>query len=200
MLTPDYKKRYCTQNFAVYSERMIIGIMSDTHDRLATVAQAFDILSSHHISFLIHCGDWTKPETMKYIAQAAAAHHVPFAGVLGNRDDKSLLQKVITTASDILQLPPDFELLSLTLDGVNVLVYHGHHKPTLARLTQQTNYDVLFTGHTHKPLIQKIDNRLIINPGSTAFSIPRRKEPRSVAVYDTSLHAAKLIFFEAGPH
>lgn len=75
-------------------------------------------------------------------------------------------------------------------------MYHGHNKRMLAHLAEGSAYDVLFTGHTHKPLIQENGRQLIINPGSTAFSIPRRREPRSVAIYDTSQHSAELLYFD----
>ncbi|PLS81600.1 hypothetical protein CYG49_01730 [Candidatus Saccharibacteria bacterium] len=176
---------------------MKIGILSDTHDRQPTLQKALTLLLERDIDYLIHCGDWTKPETVIAITEFTRTHGIPFSGVLGNRDDHEQLIQLSSSLSSALTLPPGSEVLHLAIDNRRITVYHGHHKPTLKRLIDTMDYDALLTGHTHKPRIDEVDQRLIINPGSTAFSIPRKKEPRSVAIYDTSTHSAEILYFEA---
>lgn len=176
---------------------MNIGIISDTHDRFGSLLRAFEICTEQNIERIVHCGDWTKPEALKYIALLAAERNIHLAGVFGNRDNHALLKHANTSLPSPIQLPEDLELLHFTIGKQTIAVYHGHHKPTLRRMLQEMQYDVLLTGHTHKPLIQQTEHMLVINPGSTAFSIPRRKELRSVAVYASLAHQAKLIYFDA---
>jgi hypothetical protein len=152
------------------------------------------MLVKNHVTHIVHCGDWTKADTLQTVTNFALKHKITLFGVLGNRDDDNQLAATIAELRSGLHLPPGQELYRLAIDGRRIIVYHGHHKPTLRRLIQE-DYDVLLTGHTHKPLIQTEQTKLIINPGSTAFSIPRRKEPRSFALYDTNHHHAELVYF-----
>jgi putative phosphoesterase len=121
---------------------------------------------------------------------------LPLYGVLGNRDDKSLMEPTLAARKHMIIFPDNRELLEISFDDQRFVVYHGHHKSTLRRLLARTDYDVLCTGHTHKPRIDTMEGKIVINPGSTAFSIPRRHEPRTVAVYDTVARSAVLIPFE----
>ncbi|HSH31587.1 MAG TPA: YfcE family phosphodiesterase [Candidatus Saccharimonadales bacterium] len=175
---------------------MKIGIISDTHNRLGTITQAFGLLANHSVELVIHCGDWTTADTLAFVADTAAAYGIPLAGVFGNRDDHAALYRANTTLDIPVRIPDRYELLELTLADKRLCVYHGHHKPTLGRLLADPHYDVILTGHSHKPLIQQLDDKLVVNPGSTAFSIPRRREARSLALYNTAKHTAELVYFE----
>ena len=115
-------------------------------------------------------------------------------GVFGNRDNHEILKQAASSTS--MRLPENNELLTFHIDGQHFAAYHGHHKPTLRKLSESAEYDVLLTGHTHKPLIQTQGSTLVINPGSTAFTIPRRREPRSIALYDTETRSAELVYFD----
>jgi len=174
---------------------MLIGVLSDTHNRISTIDQAFEIFASQKVSSVLHCGDWTRPETLGHIADAARKGNSTLYGVFGNRDDSAVLGDFIVNRRIPIIVPQLDNHLIVRLSGKNICMYHGHHKPTLRKLIANNEYGVVVTGHTHKPSIEPLDGRLIINPGSTAFSIPRKKEPRSISVYDTEMHTAKIIYF-----
>ncbi len=172
---------------------MKIGIISDTHDKVLGVDQAMRIFSEQAVGLIVHCGDWAKPETAQYFAAMAAAARIPVKGVLGNND------REIDAFLDISHKHSGFALqegvLKFTVDGRIVSAYHGHHKPTLKNLLTEP-IDLLCLGHSHKPRYDVLDDRIIINPGSTAFAIPRsRTWHASVAVYDTKKHEAEFIYF-----
>jgi hypothetical protein len=61
----------------------------------------------------------------------------------------------------------------LDLDGVAVHVSHGHElgSPTPGKLLASYNADVIVYGHTHKPLVERVGRRLVVNPGAAG---PRR--------------------------
>ncbi len=179
---------------AAYNTRMHLGIISDTHDRLESISRALEFFAQQRVDIVLHCGDWKSLSTMTYLAQKARSLALPVRGVLGNND---------TNVTGFLQLsrrlPGDLEVqegvMELSLDGKNIAVYHGHHKPTLRSLLADTNYDIICLGHTHKPMIEKSPKQLIINPGSTAFSIPRSKtwQP-SVAIVRADTMTADIAY------
>lgn len=165
---------------------MIIGILSDTHDAhsvLPTVMRVFEI---HKAERIIHCGDWKSPTTARYLFEQAAELNIPLQGVLGNNDQ---------AIQEFLALGLQVGVLVQTCDGRRIAAYHGHHKPTLNKLLQNVDdNDVLFLGHSHKPRDERLDGLHIVNPGSTAFSIPRSKtwQP-TIAIYDTETDQAEII-------
>ncbi len=67
-----------------------------------------------------------------------------------------------------------------TVEGFKIGVNHGEVHPKgdtqqLYYLAKELGVDVLISGHTHQPLIERIDNILLLNPGSPTapiFSIP----------------------------
>ena len=47
---------------------MLIGILSDTHDRIETMAAAVQLLQSRGAEYFIHCGDVGSPAVLDYLA------------------------------------------------------------------------------------------------------------------------------------
>ena len=60
---------------------------------------------------------------------------------------------------------------------------HGHHyyisvgTEMLKSEAKARGFDIVFFGHTHKPLIERDENLLIINPGSISY--PRQEGRRN---------------------
>lgn len=67
---------------------------------------------------------------------------------------------------------PEKEIISLPGLSYRILLYHGSgiyprgDLKKLYSLTKSNQCKVLFTGHTHDPLSEKINDVVIINPGS----------------------------------
>ncbi len=55
--------------------------------------------------------------------------------------------------------------MELNMGGEHIAVYHSHHKPTLCFILTDSSYDIVCLGHTHKPMVEKLPNKLIVNPG-----------------------------------
>jgi putative phosphoesterase len=171
---------------------MILGIISDTHDKQATVEQAFNIFADNDVSLVIHCGDWKSVAAMEHFAGQAKKYKLPVRGVLGNNDGaiNEFQAFIESSASDFQVTEGVFEM---QIGDRTLAIYHGHHAPTLKKVRATKSYDVLFLGHTHKPKIENTDSTIIVNPGSTAFSIPRSKlwQP-TIALVDTNSLQATL--------
>jgi putative phosphoesterase len=173
---------------------MRIGVVSDTHDRVETAMRALDELHLAGSEIIVHCGDVKTPETLQLLAEKCISNSLPLYTVLGNNDKDidgllavtdRVKEKSIVVAAGVLEVP--------TRESIRVVAYHGHHLPTLRRLRDDTSIDVLLLGHTHKPTIEDATGRLILNPGSLAFAIPRSREWKaSYAMIDTETLTATL--------
>jgi putative phosphoesterase len=171
---------------------MILGIISDTHDKQATVEQAFSFFVANNVSLVIHCGDWKSVAAMEHFAGQAEKYELPVRGVLGNNDVaiNEFQAFVESSAFDFQVTEGVFEI---QIGDRTMAIYHGHHVPTLRKVRADESYNALFLGHTHKPKIENTGSTIIVNPGSTAFSIPRSKlwQP-TVALVDTNSLQATL--------
>lgn len=92
--------------------------------------------------------------------------------------------------------------LELDIDGCRILLCHGTpwnmnqyiypdaDQGMLARCLPK-NYDLVVMGHTHYPMLKKIGNTSLINPGSVGQ--PRDRKPGACwALFDTSDHSIEL--------
>lgn len=127
-----------------------IGLISDTHGELrADVHRAFE-----GVSMILHAGDVCGDEILDELALIA-----PVQAVRGNCDEpwNGRLE----------------ERLDLEIGGVRIHVSHGHElgRPGAATVAAAYDADVCVYGHTHRQLIERVGERLVVNPGAAG---PRR--------------------------
>jgi uncharacterized protein len=127
-----------------------IGLISDTHGQLR--ADVHRALAG--VGRILHAGDVGGDEILDELALIA-----PVQAVRGNCDD-----------------PWDPRLaaqLDLEVGGVRIHVSHGHELGRPAATTVAASYDadVCVYGHTHRQVVERVDGRLIVNPGAAG---PRR--------------------------
>lgn len=130
--------------------RHVIGLVSDTHGLVRP-----DIFSAlEGVELILHAGDVGGLEVLAELATIA-----PVEAVLGNTDHPGT--------------PGLSEALDREIDGVRIHVSHGHEvgRPTPERLLAAYPHDVIVYGHTHRQLITRAEDRLVINPGAAG---PRR--------------------------
>lgn len=94
--------------------------------------------------------------------------------------------------------------LRTVADGVRILMIHGNPwQPHNRYLDSQSEEfrrigdlgtDVLITGHTHIPMIQRLHGTLVINPGSLGESRePDHRNTVTCALFDTSAETVELL-------
>src|SRR3954452_15898288 len=133
-----------------------IGILSDSHDKVARTARAVDLLVAEGAEVLVHCGDYTTPEVVDRCAA------LPGYYVFGNNDfDEDDLRRAMAAAGGTC-LERGGEV---TLGGRRVAVTHGDSVPELRRLAAG-GPDYLLFGHTHVASDQRIGPTRFINPGA----------------------------------
>jgi len=132
---------------------MLLGIIADTHDNLTMTRKAVELFNDRKVDYMIHAGDFMSPFTLKLFSELKCR----YAGVFGNNDgDKLLLQE--RSEGSIKNQP-----LMLTLDNKKIVVVHEHQ--AVNALADSGHFDLVIYGHTHEPLVKKVNTSLLINPG-----------------------------------
>ena len=139
-----------------------IGIIADTHGLLRPEA----IAALTGSDLILHAGDIGKPEVLGGLKaiQAQAASETPVITVRGNNDREGWAEAIP-------------ERQSITIEAVSI--YMLHILQELDFDPKAAGFQVVISGHSHKPLVEEREGVLYINPGSAG---PRRfKLPVSVA-------------------
>jgi putative phosphoesterase len=158
---------------------MRIGILSDTHDRLARTITAVERLQAEGVTALFHCGDLTGPDIVH------ACGVLPLYFVYGNNDDDWPMLK--RAAAEVKGTCLEWSGV-VELAGRRIAMAHGHLTRDLRSLTAQRP-DYLLYGHSHIAADEQRDGVRWINPGAL-----HRAAGFSVAVLD--LADGRLRFLE----
>jgi hypothetical protein len=151
--------------------RVLIGIVSDTHDRAETMALAVRMLRERGAEFFIHCGDVGSPRVLDHLAGLAACF------VFGNCDwDRAGLKRYAAH----IDLACHDAFGDLTLDGKRIAVIHGDDSALKRRLLAEQQHDYLLQGHSHLREDTRIGRMRLINPGAL-----HRANPKTAALLDT---------------
>jgi hypothetical protein len=167
---------------------MKIGIISDTHDQLPLIESAVDIFNSEGTELVIHCGDWISPFTL-----------IPFKrlnckvrAVFGNNDGDRI-RHLWKAKSLGLEIEYEDRFLEMEVSGRKLAVIHGDYFKLVEALTLSGQYDAVFYGHNHKPVIEQIGETLRVNPGAFINADDTAHRP-TVAIYESQENEARHIF------
>jgi putative phosphoesterase len=136
-----------------------IGIISDTHGLLRPEAER-GLRGADHI---IHAGDIGRPEVVDALRRIA-----PVTAIRGNVDIGEWAREY-----------PDTKLVRLAGRAIYVL-----HDLKSLQADLGAGFDVIVSGHSHVPKIDKVGGILYLNPGSAG---PRRfKLPITIATLEVT--------------
>lgn len=131
-----------------------VGLISDTHGLLREEAREF----LRGSDFVIHAGDIGDAQVLRALSAIA-----PVTAVRGNNDKGAWAESIPETA--VLQVG-------------EVLIYVLHNLAELDLDPVAAGFQVVISGHSHRPSVERRDGVLYVNPGSAG---PRRfKLPVSV--------------------
>jgi len=132
----------------------VVGVISDTHSVLRPeVLKIF-----RNVDLILHAGDIGRPEILEELKTLA-----PTIAVRGNNDHGAWAARI-----------PEFT--KTTVGGVSIFLIHDIKEMDPR---DSSGWDVIISGHSHKPSLERRDGVLYLNPGSAG---PRRfKLPVSVA-------------------
>lgn len=136
------------------SERVVLGVIADTHGLVRP--EVHEALKGVYL--ILHAGDVGGDEVLDELNLIA-----PVAAVFGNTDPPGHPRLV--------------QRIDRTFAGVRLHVSHGHElgMPRPDKLLKAYDADVVIYGHTHVPLVNRVDGRLVLNPGAAG---PRRFDIR----------------------
>ena len=132
----------------------LIGVISDTHGLLRPeVLEVF-----RGVNLILHAGDVGSPDVLERLRSIA-----PVVAVRGNNDEGVWARRI-----------PEHEVVRVG----RVSIYMLHDVKTLD-LPTLLKFQVVISGHSHRPSIERRDQVFFLNPGSAG---PRRfKLPISLA-------------------
>lgn len=162
---------------------MIIGILSDTHDRLPLIDEAVKRLTELNVELVLHAGDYISP----FVKDSLKNLTVPLIGVFGNNDgDKGLLKKKFAEfGADIRG-----KFAFVVADGLRIALLHGDETELMRSLLELESHDVLISGHTHVPKIYRKGQTLVINPGEASGILTGKA---TIAILDTESLEARIV-------
>ena len=128
-----------------------IGLISDTHGLLRPEAVA----ALDGSDFIVHAGDIGAREVLESLARLA-----PLTAVRGNVDRGDWARGLPATE---------------VLEAQGTYVYVVHDLSELDLDPAAAGFQVVVSGHSHRPLVREKDGVLYVNPGSAGprrFSLP----------------------------
>jgi uncharacterized protein len=130
---------------------MHLGIISDTHGLLRP--EAIDALQS--VDHILHIGDVGKPEVLTQLRELA-----PLTAIRGNVDRGPWAEALPTTE---------------VFEAAGTFIYLLHDLHDLDLDPVAAGFQVVLSGHSHRPAIQTREGVLYLNPGSAGpfrFKLP----------------------------
>lgn len=141
---------------------MKVLVMSDTHGYIFNAREAIE--RNPDVELVLHLGDYCRDASQ--LSQLYP--NIKFEYVYGNCD------------FGIGNISAD---KTIEVEGTKIFMTHGHkysvkwdYNRILAK-AQAENASVVLFGHTHVSVIDNVDNKLVINPGSMSES--RSNKPES---------------------
>ena len=162
---------------------MIVGLLSDTHDRLPLIDEAVKQLNQMNVELVLHAGDYIAP----FVASSFKQLKAPLIGVFGNNDgDRELLKKKFAEfGADIRG-----RFAFVVVDGLRIALLHGDNTELMRSLLELESHDVLVCGHTHVPKTYRKGRTLVINPGEACGILSGKP---TISVLDTETLDVKTI-------
>lgn len=133
---------------------MKIAIIADSHGSLDRLEAALENLRKGGVVEIIHAGDFALGEIAKLLAKFP---NLNFRIAIGNCDvDEETLAEV--------EKLPNVELAKILEFAIEGRTFAVAHRSEDLRVIEDA--EILISGHTHIPRVEKIHDKLLVNPGS----------------------------------
>ena len=135
---------------------MLVGLLSDTHDRLPAIGELLAYMQERGVGMVLHAGDFCAPFALKPFVDL----NVPLVGVFGRNDgDHEGIRAYAQQGMgiEIFESPHSFEL-----GGQRILLVHDFVD---AGPRSVESHGVVVHGFTHREEMKTRGDTLIVNPG-----------------------------------
>ncbi len=140
-----------------------VVLTGDTHlPRFGRVLPPTLLAALADADLVLHAGDLTDAFVLDLLAE-----HAPVVAVAGNNDPPLLRDRLGLTRI-------------VEVEGVRIGLTHGHAGPgrttpeRARRAFEGERLDAIAFGHSHQPMVERVDDRWLLNPGSPT---DRRRQP-----------------------
>lgn len=149
---------------------MKIGVISDTHGNIQALDRALEHFRGADL--IVHAGDvlyhaprlgCTEGYDIPAFAAALNALDVPVVIAQGNCDAQ--------VYEELLEMPVQSPYAHVEFEGVRIAVNHGHllSRDQMIELGRRYKARYFISGHTHIPVLERVGDLVLMNPGSPAI-------------------------------
>jgi len=163
---------------------MIIGILADTHDNRPAIREAINRFVSLDTRLVLHAGDITDTRSLGIFCDLPCE----MVGVFGNCDRQQ--KRLMDEGRRCGTISVESRFADISVDGLRIGMVHGDDPGSVLALAEAAVFDVIISGHTHRPVIRRSGETLLINPGEACGE--RYGEP-TVAILDTDTLEAEIL-------
>ncbi|MCC6927530.1 MAG: YfcE family phosphodiesterase [Gemmatimonadaceae bacterium] len=135
---------------------MLVGLLSDTHDRLPAIRSLLEYMQKRGVGIVLHAGDFCAPFSLRPFIEL----NMPMVGVFGRNDGdhegiRAFAQQGM--GLELFESPHSFEM-----GGQRILLVHD-----LADASPRSveSHGVVVHGFTHREEMMIRGETLIVNPG-----------------------------------
>ncbi len=161
---------------------MVIGVMSDTHDRVDAIEAAIDFFNRQGVSEVLHAGDLVSPFVVPKFSRLKARLHYVWGNNEGDRE-------YIRVRFGELGIVPLGDFAALELAGRRIALLHGTQEHIIDSLVRCGLYDVVIRGHNHRAEVVS-GPTLLVNPGEVCGYLTGHQ---TVALLDLERLKAEII-------
>ena len=163
---------------------MLVGVVSDTHNRIDHVEEIIELFNYYEVGLVIHTGDITNTQTLETFSKL----NCPLKGVYGNNDLNEIGLKEASLKNGFdFRLPP----FILSIEEKKIAIFH-EPDPIESFLKEKKDIDLILHGHTHRYRNEDIEGIKFFNPGECAGSF---KGKNAIGLIQTKTLETKRIFF-----
>lgn len=178
---------------------MKIGVISDTHGNVTAFKKALEFFKD--ADMIVHAGDvlYHPPRL-----GCTDGYDIPsLVDVLNNLDIPIVIAQGNCDAQvyeELLQMPVQSPYAHASFDGTNIVINHGHLLTRGQMIDLAIRYKAKYfvSGHTHIPVLDKIDDVVLMNPGSPSipkYQVAGKLAPSVGIIAETG---AKIINIDSG--
>jgi len=150
---------------------MKIGVISDTHGNVPALRGALEFFDG--VDLIVHAGDvlyhppklgCTDGYDIPAFVEILNSIQVPVVIAQGNCDAQ--------VYEELLNMPVQAPYAYANCGGMGILVNHGHllSRKQMIELGKRYRASYFIFGHTHIPVLEKVDGLIVMNPGSPSIS------------------------------
>lgn len=149
---------------------MKIGVISDTHGNIEVFKSALSYFDNADV--IVHAGDvlyhpprmgFTEGYDIPAFAETLNSLSTPIIIAQGNCDAQ--------VYEELLNTPVQSPYAYVCCNNIRIVINHGHllTRECMIELGKKYKADYFISGHTHLPVLEKVDGVVLMNPGSPSL-------------------------------